>query len=422
MVFKITVNKWKACGEDEKTSIFNANRHFHLLEHYICGMPLKKLAILGSTGSIGTQALEVVDAHSDKFEIAVLTANENAELLIEQALKYRPNAVVIVNEAHYKKVEEVLWKEDIKTYAGASSLDDIVQMDEIDLILTAIVGIAGLPSTIKGIEAGKNIALANKETLVVAGSIITKIAQEKGVNIYPVDSEHSAIFQCLVGEFHNPIEKVILTASGGPFKGFSLAELENVKIEDALNHPNWNMGQKISIDSATMMNKGLEVIEARWLFNLKPDQIEVVIHPESVVHSLVQFMDGGIKAQLGLPDMKQPIQFAFSYPERLPSNAPRLDFNDYPSLHFESPDQTVFKNLKLAYDALQREGNIAAALNASNEVNVQAFLDGKIGFLDIARINEKVCESINYLKTPNLDDLFNTDQEARALAHEFMNS
>ena len=383
-------------------------------------MSKKSLAILGSTGSIGTQALEVVAEHSDKFEVSVLTANDNAELLIEQALKFKPNAVVIVNEDHYKKVEAVLWEEDIKTYAGAKSLEDIVQMDEIDLVLTGIVGIAGLPSTINAIEAGKNIALANKETLVVAGSLITQLAKEKGVNIYPVDSEHSAIFQCLIGEFHNPIEKIILTASGGPFKGYSLQELENVTIKDALNHPNWNMGQKITIDSATMMNKGLEVIEAKWLFNLKPDQIEVVIHPESIIHSMVQFKDGALKAQMGLPDMKLPIQFAFSYPERLSSKTKRFNFLDYPSLSFEAPDQSVFKNLNLAYLALVREGNIPAALNAANEVNVQAFLDGKIGFLDIAKINEKVCESIEYIKKPFLEDLFKTDKEARALSLQFM--
>ncbi|MBD3638090.1 MAG: 1-deoxy-D-xylulose-5-phosphate reductoisomerase [Crocinitomicaceae bacterium] len=378
----------------------------------------KKIAILGSTGSIGTQALEVISAYPDKFEVSVLTANNNADLLIQQALKFKPNVVVISNEDHYQKVEEVLWQEDVKTYTGADALEDVVQMDEVDIVLAGIVGFAGLKPTIKAIEAGKNIALANKETLVVAGAIITELAQEKGVNIYPVDSEHSAIFQCIVGEFQNPIEKIYLTASGGPFRGKSIADLENVSREEALNHPNWNMGDKVTIDSATMMNKGLEVIEAKWLFGLKPNQIDVIVHPESVVHSLVQFQDGSIKAQLGLPDMKLPIQFAFSYPQRFPSNSKRLDFAEFPSLHFEAPDKKVFTNLQLAYDVIEKSGNMPAVLNAANEITVEHFLNNKIKFLQIAEINAKVCGKINHVPFPDLTDLLEADREARRIAEE----
>lgn len=383
-------------------------------------MVKKRLAILGSTGSIGTQALEVVQSYPDHFEISVLTANNNADLLIEQALQFRPNAVVISNEELYKKVEEALWKEDIKTYTGENALEEIVQMDEIDLVLAAIVGAAGIKSTYKAIEAGKNVALANKESLVVAGELITKLAKEKGVNIYPVDSEHSAIFQCIIGEFQNPIEKVILTASGGPFKGYSRDQLSKVGREQALKHPNWSMGDKVTIDSASMMNKGLEVIEAKWLFGLNPDQIEVVVHPESIVHSLVQFQDGAIKAQMGLPDMKLPIQFAFTYPERYPTNYKRFSFLDYPSLTFESPDQKAFTNLQLAYDAINKGGNIPAALNAANEVAVDAFLKEKISFLKISEINTEVCQLMSFVQEPSLDVLFSTDKEAREIAQEFL--
>lgn len=378
-------------------------------------MAKKRLAILGSTGSIGTQALEVAQSYPDHFEISVLTANNNADLLIEQALQFRPNVVVISNEEMYKKVEEALWKEDIKTYTGETALEEVVQMDEIDLVLAAIVGAAGIKSTYKAIEAGKNVALANKETLVVAGELITKLAKEKGVNIYPVDSEHSAIFQCITGEYQNPIEKVILTASGGPFRGYSRDQLSEVSLEQALKHPNWSMGDKVTIDSASMMNKGLEVIEAKWLFGLNPDQIEVVVHPESIVHSLVQFQDGAIKAQMGLPDMKLPIQFAFTYPNRFPTNYKRFNFLDYPSLTFESPDQKTFINLQLAYDAISKGGNIPAALNAANEVCVEAFLKEKIDFLKIAEINAEVCQLMSYIKEPSLDDLFGTDKEAREI-------
>jgi len=309
----------------------------------------KRIAILGSTGSIGTQALEVIAAHPDVFEVEVLTAQRNADLLIEQSRKFKPNAVVIVDDTQYEKVKSVLLPLDIKVFTGENALASVVQMESIDLVLTALVGYSGLKPTIKAIEAGKNIALANKETLVVAGELITSLAREKGVNIYPVDSEHSAIFQCMVGEFHNPIEKIILTASGGPFRGKKKNELIQVTKAQALKHPNWTMGAKVTIDSATLMNKGLEVIEAKWLFGLNPEQVEVVVHPQSIIHSLVQFEDGSIKAQLGLPDMRLPIQFALSYPNRLKSEFPRFDFAQYPALTFEKPDTETFRNLALAF-------------------------------------------------------------------------
>jgi 1-deoxy-D-xylulose-5-phosphate reductoisomerase len=385
-------------------------------------MSKKRIAIMGSTGSIGTQALDVIESYPEEFEVSVLTAYDNADLLIEQALKFRPNTVVIANEKHYKKVEERLWEEDIKTYTGSNALDDVVQMEEVDLVLAGIVGFAGLSSTIKAIESGKNVALANKETLVVAGEIITDLARKKGVNIYPVDSEHSAIFQCIIGEFHNPIEKIILTASGGPFRGKTLNELENVTKEKALKHPQWSMGAKITIDSATMMNKGLEVIEAKWLFGLRPDQIDVVIHPESIVHSMVQFQDGSVKAQMGLPDMKLPIQFAFTYPKRLPMTAPRLNLTEIQNLSFEKPDNDSFKNLKLAYDAIEKGGNIPAALNAVNEEMVNAFLADKISFLDISRLNELALEQVTLILKPNLEELISTDKDARAIAQDLINN
>lgn len=381
----------------------------------------KKIALLGSTGSIGTQTLDVVSAHSDKFEISVLTANKNADLLIEQALKFAPNAVVIVDESQYKKVEEALWKADIKTYSGEKALAEVVQMDEIDIVLTALVGFAGLNPTIKAIEAGKNIALANKETLVVAGEIITKLAKEKGVNIYPVDSEHSAIFQCLVGEFHNKIEKIYLTASGGPFRGKKRNELLSIKKEQALKHPNWEMGAKITIDSATMMNKGLEVIEAKWLFGLKNEQIDVIVHPQSIIHSLVQFEDGSMKAQMGLPDMKLPIQFALTYPDRLKTDFPRFNFMDYPNLTFEKADIETFKNLSLAYAAMEKGGNSACMLNAANEIAVSAFLNNQIGFLEIAELNEKSMNTAAFISNPSLEDLIQTDQEVRRIVCSFLN-
>ncbi len=376
----------------------------------------KKIAILGSTGSIGTQTLEVIEEHADKFEVEVLTANSNADLLIEQALKFKPNAVVIVNETHYKKVSEALWEHDIKTYSGIEALAQIVEMEAIDIVLTALVGYAGLLPTINAIKAKKTIALANKETLVVAGELITKLARENQVAILPVDSEHSAIFQCLVGEFQNNIEKIYLTASGGPFRGKTRDELLNITKEQALKHPNWEMGAKITIDSATLMNKGFEVIEAKWLFNLKPEQIDVIVHPQSIIHSLVQFEDGSMKAQLGLPDMKHPIQYALSFPQRFSSKSARLNFLDYPQLTFEQPDEETFLNLKLAYLALEKGGNLACILNAANEITVDAFLKNKIKFLSIAEINQQCMENVPFIEHPTIKDYIKTNELARQLA------
>ena len=380
----------------------------------------KKIAILGSTGSIGTQTLEVISAYPDLFEVVVLTANKNSALLIEQAKIYKPNTVVIVDEDKYNMVNDELWNHDIKTYAGEKALEEVVEMADIDIVLTALVGYAGLKPTIRAIKAKKNIALANKETLVVAGEIITKLAKEYGVNIYPVDSEHSAIFQCLVGEFHNKIEKIYLTASGGPFRGHSLSQLQNITKAQALNHPNWEMGAKITIDSATMMNKGLEVIEAKWLFGLKNEQIDVIVHPQSIIHSLVQFEDGSMKAQMGLPDMKLPIQFALTYPERLKTDFERFNFIDYPSLTFEKPDYDTFINLKLAFESMAKCGNAPCALNAANEVTVQAFLNDKISFLGISEINQKIMSDINWIEKPRLEDLYQTDFETREIAKELI--
>lgn len=382
----------------------------------------KNIAILGSTGSIGTQALEVIAAHPEAFEVEVLTAQNNAALLIEQAIKFKPNAVVIVNEDHYITVKDALAKEDVKVYAGEKALADIVQMETIDLVLTALVGYSGLRPTIKAIEAGKTIALANKETLVVAGDLITRLAREKGVNIYPVDSEHSAIFQCIVGEFHNKIEKIILTASGGPFRGRKKDELVAVTKAQALKHPNWSMGAKVTIDSATLMNKGLEVIEAKWLFGLRSNQVEVVVHPQSIIHSLVQFEDGSIKAQMGLPDMKLPIQFAMTFPDRLKSNFPRFDFSNYPSLTFEKPDTETFRNLALAFDALTRGGNMPCVLNAANEVAVAGFLKDSVGFLEMSDIVERCLSKMDYVLNPSYEDYVNTDKETRVRALEMIKS
>jgi len=380
----------------------------------------KRIAILGSTGSIGTQALEVISSHSDYFEVEVLTAQNNADLLITQAKRFKPNAVVIANEDHYARVKEALQKDDIKVFAGENALLSVVQMDSIDLVLTALVGFSGLRPTIKAIEAGKNIALANKETLVVAGELITTLAKQKGVNIYPVDSEHSAIFQCIVGEFHNPIEKIILTASGGPFRGKKKDELKNVTKAQALKHPNWTMGAKVTIDSATLMNKGLEVIEARWLFGLKANQIDVVVHPQSIIHSMVQFQDGSIKAQLGLPDMRLPIQFAMTYPERLSSDFPRFDFSKYPSLTFERPDTESFRNLALAFEALDRGGNAPCVLNAANEVAVAEFLSEKVGFLEMTDLVSRCLEKMKFIEKPTLEDYLQTDKETRIKAKELI--
>jgi 1-deoxy-D-xylulose-5-phosphate reductoisomerase len=380
----------------------------------------KRIAILGSTGSIGTQALDVIASHPEAFEVEVLTAQNNVDLLIEQAKKYQPNAVVISNEAHYQKIKEALHSENIKVYAGENALASVVQMDTIDLVLTALVGYAGLRPTIKAIEAGKPIALANKETLVVAGELVTRLAREKGVNIYPIDSEHSAIFQCLVGEFHNKIEKIILTASGGPFRGKNKSEISHVRKEQALKHPNWTMGAKITIDSASLMNKGLEVIEAKWLFGVKTEQVEVVVHPQSIIHSLVQFEDGSIKAQLGLPDMRLPIQFALTYPERYPSAFPRFDFANYPTLTFEKPDTETFRNLALAYEALGRGGNMPCVLNAANEVAVAEFLKDKVGFLEMSDIVEQCLSKMDYIKNPSYEDYVATDKKTRLKALELV--
>ena len=373
----------------------------------------KKIAILGSTGSIGTQALEVIEEHSDKFQVEVLTANTNATLLIEQALKFKPNAVVIVDESRFEEVSEKLWEHDIKTFTGEAALAQVVEMDAINIVLTALVGYAGLLPTINAIKAKKSIALANKETLVVAGELITKLARENNVAILPVDSEHGAIFQCLTGEVHNPIEKIYLTASGGPFRGKKRAELLAITKAQALKHPNWEMGAKITIDSATLMNKGLEVIEAKWLFDLQPDQIDVIVHPQSIIHSIVQFEDGSMKAQMGLPDMKHPIQYALSYPFRLTSKSPRFNFMDYPQLTFEAPDKETFVNLSLAYLALEKGGNLACVLNAANEIAVEAFLADKIKFLEIAEINQKCMEEITFIKTPTYEDYVETNRKTR---------
>lgn len=381
----------------------------------------KKIAILGSTGSIGVQALEVIAKHPEKLQAEVLTAQHNAALLIEQALRFNPNAVVIANEDLYEQVKNALASTNVKVFAGENALCSVLEMDSIDTVLTALVGYSGLKPTISAIQAGKEIALANKETLVVAGELITRLAREKGVNIFPVDSEHSAIFQCIVGEFHNKIEKIILTASGGPFRGMKKDALAAVTKTQALKHPNWTMGAKVTIDSATLMNKGLEVIEAKWLFGLTPEQVEVVVHPQSIIHSMVQFEDGSIKAQMGLPDMHLPIQFALSYPERFTSDFPRLDFTNYPSLTFEKPDTETFRNLALAFEALKQAGNMPCVLNAANEIAVELFLKDKIGFLEMPEIVEHCLAKIKYIPNPALEDYVNTDKETRIKAYELIN-
>ena len=381
-------------------------------------MTKKRIAILGSTGSIGTQALGVVLEQKDRFEVEVLTANCNAELLIEQAIAHQPNVVVIGEKSLYDKVYAALDAHHIKVYAGAEALSQVVQMETVDLVLTALVGYAGLIPTLAAIDAGKNIALANKETLVVAGQLVTQRAKAKGINIYPVESEHSAIFQCLVGEFHNPIATIVLTASGGPFRGMNREALLTVTKKAALKHPNWDMGAKITIDSASMMNKGLEVIEAKWLFGLKQNQIEVIVHPQSIVHSLVQFQDGSIKAQLGLPDMKLPIQYALAYPERLPNTFERFNFIDYPHLTFEQPDLNSFRNLQLAYDVLEKEGNAPCVLNAANEVVVDAFLKDKVGFLQMSDIIADTLQKCTFVKNPSLEDYIASDTEARRITKD----
>ena len=380
----------------------------------------KQIAILGSTGSIGTQALEVISEHSDLFEVEVLTANNNSALLIEQAKKYKPNTVVITNEDKYKEVDDALFDLGIKVFAGQQSLEEVVEGENIVVVLTALVGYSGLKPTIHAIKSGKNIALANKETLVVAGDLITKLCQEYGVSIYPVDSEHSAIFQCLVGEQYNPIEKIYLTASGGPFRGKLRNDLLDITKAQALKHPNWEMGAKITIDSASMMNKGLEVIEAKWLFDLKAEQIDVVVHPQSIIHSAVQFEDGSIKAQLGIPDMKLPIQYALGFPKRLPNTFERFNFIDYPNLTFEKPDLETFRNLQLAYSAMEKGGNMPCILNAANEIAVAAFLKDKIGFLNMSDLIANCMEKITFVSQPTLADYVATDEATRILANKLL--
>ncbi len=381
----------------------------------------KHIAILGSTGSIGTQALDVIRNNQDYFEIEVLTAQNNFAQLIKQALEFKPNAVVIGNKDHYQNVKNDLSSTDIKVFAGHDALSQIVEFNSIDLVLTAMVGFAGLKPTLKAIESKKQIALANKETLVVAGDLITKSAIDYGVQIYPVDSEHSAIFQCLVGEHLNPIECIYLTASGGPFRGKNTEFLASATKDAALKHPNWEMGSKITVDSASMMNKGLEVIEAKWLFDLKPSQIKVIIHPQSIIHSIVQFEDGSMKAQMGLPDMKLPIQYALGYPARIKSDFPRFDFMDYPKLTFEKPDTETFRNLKLAYKALETGGNMPCILNGANEAAVSAFLNDRINFLQISNVIEYCMDKIDFIKQASYDDYFNTDIETHRIAEEFIN-
>ena len=380
----------------------------------------KGIAILGSTGSIGTQTLEVISEHKNLFSVEVLTANNNCDLLIDQAKKYKPNAVVIVNRDKYDKVNSELFKLGIKVYAGQKSLEQIVESEEINIVLTALVGYSGLIPTINAIKLGKKIALANKETLVVAGDLITKLSKEYSAPIYPVDSEHSAIFQCLVGENNNAIEKIYLTASGGPFRGKKAAELKTITKKQALKHPNWSMGAKITIDSATLMNKGLEVIEAKWLFNLKKERIDVVVHPQSIIHSAVQFEDGSIKAQLGIPDMKLPIQYALGFPNRLKNNFKRFSFFDYPNLTFEKADEKTFRNLSLAFRAMSKGGNSACILNAANEIAVEAFLNEKIGFLNMSDLIDNCLEKINFVKNPSLEELIESDLETRNLATNYL--
>ena len=380
----------------------------------------KKIAILGSTGSIGTQALEVISAHSDAFEVVVLTAQSNADLLISQAQAFRPSHVVIGDEAKYDQVKQALSALPIQVMAGSKSLEEVVVLEEVDVVLTALVGYAGFLPTVKAIQAKKTIALANKETLVVAGAFIMPLAKEMGVSILPVDSEHSAIFQCLMGESHNPIEKIILTASGGPFRGFNREKLSTVTRAQALKHPNWTMGAKITIDSASLMNKGLEVIEAAWLFGLEKNQIEVIVHPQSIIHSLVQFEDGSMKAQMGLPDMKLPIQFALGYPNRMSSDFPRFDFRDFSQLTFEQPDIATFRNLGLAFEALSKGGNMACMLNAANEVAVEAFLNDQIGFLAMSDLVEDSMVKGTFLAQASLEDYIATDQLTRISAQNWV--
>ena len=382
--------------------------------------PKRQIAILGSTGSIGTQALQVIEEHSDKYEVYALTANNNVDLLIAQARKFLPDVVVVANEMHYAKLRDALADLPIKVYAGADALADVATAEPIDMVLASMVGYAGLRPTMNAIRAGKAIALANKETLVVAGELVTQLAIENRVPLLPVDSEHSAIFQCLAGEMSNPIEKLLLTASGGPFRTWSMEQLQHATREQALKHPNWDMGAKITIDSASMMNKGFEVIEAKWLFDVAPSQIEVVVHPQSVVHSMVQFADGSVKAQLGTPDMRLPIQYAFSYPQRLPLSTERLDFSTLSSLTFEQPDPVRFRNLALSFEALERGGNMPCILNAANEVCVAAFLKERVGFLQMSDVIERTMQKVDFISAPTYEDYVATDAIARRVAEEFI--
>ena len=380
----------------------------------------KQIAILGSTGSIGTQALDVIEQQAHLFEVYALTANNQVDLLIAQARKFMPEMVAIANEQHYAKLKDALADLPIKVFAGDAAIADIAEMQPIDIVLTAMVGYSGLKPTIAAVKAGKRIALANKETLVVAGELVNDLVQQYGASIIPVDSEHSAIFQCLAGEGNNAIEKIILTASGGPFRTKTLAELQHVTLAQALKHPNWDMGAKITIDSASMMNKGFEVIEAKWLFGLTPEQIDVVVHPQSIIHSMVQFADSSIKAQLGLPDMRLPIQYAFAYPERLKANFPRLDFDICSQFTFERPDTDRFRNLALAYQAMHKGGNAACILNAANEVVVEAFLQSKIGFLQMSDVIETVLDKTTFVAQPSYDDYVETDKLARVLTAQMI--
>lgn len=378
-------------------------------------MNKKQIAILGSTGSIGTQALEVIAAHPDKFEVYAITANNSVELLIEQAVRFQPEMVIIANEQHYAYIKKALENYPIKVYAGVKAICEMVELPSVDVVLTAMLGYAGLLPTIHAVKAGKRIALANKETLVVAGEIICDLAQQYRSAIIPVDSEHSAIFQCLIGEQNASVEKIILTASGGPFRQKTYDELRQVTTRDALKHPNWEMGAKITIDSASLMNKGFEVIEAKWLFGLKPSQIEVLIHPQSIIHSMVQFVDGSVKAQLGLPDMKLPIQYAFAFPQRIKNNYPRLDFTQYARFDFQQPDTSKFRNLAFAYDAMEKGGTMPCVLNAANEVVVAAFLEEKIGFLHMSDIIEKTMQTASWIAKPTYEDYVLADKQAREL-------
>jgi 1-deoxy-D-xylulose-5-phosphate reductoisomerase len=382
---------------------------------------MKRIAILGSTGSIGTQALDVISKNSEQFEVELLTANENVELLISQARVFKPNVVVIANKAKYPLLRDALKDEYIKVYAGEEALAQVVASATIDMVLTATVGFSGLLPTINAIKAGKTIALANKETLVVAGELITRLQAEHGVAILPVDSEHSAIFQCIAGEGGNPIEKIILTASGGPFRGRDKAYLDKVTPMEALKHPNWNMGKKVTIDSASLMNKGFEMIEARWLFGVEPERIVPLVHPQSIIHSMVQFADGNVKAQLGMPDMRAPIQYAFTYPNRIPSDVERIDFSVINNLTFSEPDRRTFRNLDLAFEAINKGGNMPCILNAANEIAVEAFLNERLSFTGMSDMIEKAMNIVDFVSEPSLDDYLETDKKTRLICKELIN-